>query len=588
MRGTMKLALLAGTSLACSSASAQYLMNNSTPGTFTDISGTGTAIALTGDDNVAAFTSSVTNSLVTSASMFVCTNGFISNSATYNAFTETALPQASVSFGLFPYWDDLFVSTTATPVGSVVQKATTEGGVPVHIVEWVNNRLYPGTSAPASFEVKIWGAGGPALVQYLYGPDMSFGGATGNGASASVGVQWTTTNAVQYSLDTAGSVPNNAVISVVPDSATGACCTGGTCTTVSGAACVSGGGTFLGSAVTCAAGTCVGRCCNTDGTCSVGTQAACTAAGGVFAGTNTDCTAFTCPQPGACCKSGGVCSVAPQAVCVNGGGVYGGDGSTCAAASCNPQYFYDDGVSENNIGFASTAASIAWLNQYAVVNSRSVVNSIDVAFGLNTGSQSLNGAPVTVYLWSDPNGDGSPTDAVVLASASGVVTNSGTDTFNAFPITPTNVGPNGTKFFVGAIVNGVVVTAAGIYPCRIDQTHTQGKSWISGNATTVPIDPANLAASGTGVAVIDSFGAALAGNWMIRADAGTAGSACYANCDNSTQLPFLNVQDFSCFLTKYAAGNSYANCDNSTQIPVLNVQDFSCFLTKYAAGCSAP
>jgi hypothetical protein len=66
------------------------------------------------------------------------------------------------------------------------------------------------------------------------------------------------------------------------------------------------------------------------------------------------------------------------------------------------------------------------------------------------------------------------------------------------------------------------------------------------------------------------------------------GSTCYANCDQSTAVPFLNVQDFSCFLTKYASGDLYANCDNSTQQPVLNVSDFSCFLTKYATGCSAP
>jgi predicted outer membrane repeat protein len=30
----------------------------------------------------------------------------------------------------------------------------------------------------------------------------------------------------------------------------------------------------------------------------------------------------------------------------------------------------------------------------------------------------------------------------------------------------------------------------------------------------------------------------------------------------------------------------YANCDNSTIAPVLNVQDFACFLNKFAAGCS--
>ncbi|MEX2219353.1 MAG: S8 family serine peptidase [Phycisphaerales bacterium] len=60
---------------------------------------------------------------------------------------------------------------------------------------------------------------------------------------------------------------------------------------------------------------------------------------------------------------------------------------------------------------------------------------------------------------------------------------------------------------------------------------------------------------------------------------------CYANCDDSTTAPILNVSDFGCFLTRYAAGEAYANCDQSTTAPVLNVADFGCFLASYAAGC---
>jgi hypothetical protein len=60
---------------------------------------------------------------------------------------------------------------------------------------------------------------------------------------------------------------------------------------------------------------------------------------------------------------------------------------------------------------------------------------------------------------------------------------------------------------------------------------------------------------------------------------------CYPNCDGSTIEPVLNVADFSCFLSKFAAGDPYANCDGSTIEPVLNVADFSCFLSKFAAGC---
>jgi hypothetical protein len=69
-------------------------------------------------------------------------------------------------------------------------------------------------------------------------------------------------------------------------------------------------------------------------------------------------------------------------------------------------------------------------------------------------------------------------------------------------------------------------------------------------------------------------------------NSGSPPAPCYANCDNSTTPPILNVNDFQCFLNKYAAGNSTANCDNSTTPPILNVNDFQCFLNKFAAGCS--
>jgi hypothetical protein len=62
--------------------------------------------------------------------------------------------------------------------------------------------------------------------------------------------------------------------------------------------------------------------------------------------------------------------------------------------------------------------------------------------------------------------------------------------------------------------------------------------------------------------------------------------ACVANCDCSAIAPALNVQDFACFLNRFAAGDPYANCDGSTVAPVLNVQDFACYLNRFAAGCS--
>jgi len=63
-------------------------------------------------------------------------------------------------------------------------------------------------------------------------------------------------------------------------------------------------------------------------------------------------------------------------------------------------------------------------------------------------------------------------------------------------------------------------------------------------------------------------------------------SHCYANCDDSTTAPVLNVADFLCFLNRFYAADPYANCDGSTTPPVLNIGDFSCFLNRFGAGCS--
>jgi hypothetical protein len=131
---------------------------------------------------------------------------------------------------------------------------------------------------------------------------------------------------------------------------------------------------------------------------------------------------------------------------------------------------------------------------------------------------------------------------------------------------------NGTV--LGSRVNGDSTVAWSLLPgsspnnkSRLNTARsTQGfamLAWGNGPFGSVDIQVQNVTAAGT-------FG-----------PAGT----CYANCDQSTIAPILNVNDFSCFLNRYAAGDSYANCDGSTIAPVLNVNDFSCFLNSYAAGC---
>lgn len=91
--------------------------------------------------------------------------------------------------------------------------------------------------------------------------------------------------------------------------------------------------------------------------------------------------------------------------------------------------------------------------------------------------------------------------------------------------------------------------------------------------TNVTLSPAAL----TGYVLWDSGTATL-----------TRVYVCPANCDASTTSPVLNVQDFSCFLNRFASGDTSANCDCSTVAPILNIQDFSCFINRFATGCPPP
>jgi len=70
----------------------------------------------------------------------------------------------------------------------------------------------------------------------------------------------------------------------------------------------------------------------------------------------------------------------------------------------------------------------------------------------------------------------------------------------------------------------------------------------------------------------------------VSSDAATL-TICYANCDCSTGAPALTASDFSCFLSRFRAGDPYANCDGSTGTPSLTAVDFSCFLNAFRAGC---
>jgi hypothetical protein len=120
--------------------------------------------------------------------------------------------------------------------------------------------------------------------------------------------------------------------------------------------------------------------------------------------------------------------------------------SVAAAFGQAVVYSADDGTAETSYGVIPASSAIVWMNRFTAAAGANVITAIDVAFGRYFGgSGMLNGAPVALYVWSDPNNDGNPSDGQVLASATGVTANVDTNIFNRYSIGPVVV-PVGSNF----------------------------------------------------------------------------------------------------------------------------------------------
>jgi len=402
---------------------------------------------------------------------------------------------------------------------------------------------------------------------------------------------------------------------------TGACCFfNGSCVVTSQTNCTSGGGTYHGDGTTCATVNCpqppTGACCFPDA-CLIKTQAQCLAASGVYAGDNVTCAAANCTPPGACCLSDGSCIILPQSKCSSGtvNGTYRGNGTTCATANC-------------------WTAPVLWNNGRFVTHPAGAVGGADgsvVPTGANTLGENMNlGALVRVAdNFTIPAGETWTINRLkVFVYQTGATTSPTTITdlvaqiWDRDPRDPnavlvwgdlvTNIhdlaNSGWSNVYRGALtaVDRPVMRTEGIITAPPLGAGTYWIEWSTrGSLASGPFGPPvtllNDLPTGNALIwrnapytpVVDSTwnlleypgGQPIELPFILEGIKGTA-NACYANCDGSTVAPILNVSDFICFQTKYAAGDSYANCDNSTIPPVLNVSDFICFQTKYSAGCS--
>jgi hypothetical protein len=172
------------------------------------------------------------------------------------------------------------------------------------------------------------------------------------------------------------------------------------------------------------------------------------------------------------------------------------------------QYRIDDGTAESLVGLTAAPGDMILINRFDAVPPFTTIGAISVAFG-----GVPNGRPITVALWSDPNQDGNPSDAVLLATAAGVVANSSSNTFNDYPIPPTQVSG---RFFAGVLVSDLFPGGRPEFPARLDRDMPAMQSWLAfsglGRGNLVDLS-ANLSPP----RLTEASG--FPGNWMVRANA---------------------------------------------------------------------
>jgi uncharacterized membrane protein len=150
----------------------------------------------------------------------------------------------------------------------------------------------------------------------------------------------------------------------------------------------------------------------------------------------------------------------------------------------------------------------------------------------------------------------------------------------AAPSTALAVSADGRRIVgaAGAQLGQPVIWDEGATRRPLSQALTQAGAVIPAGWTLTSVG--GISAEGTVI-----VGSGIDPQGRVQAWRAVLPRACYANCDQSTAAPVLNITDFTCFMQRYAQADPYANCDGSTSAPLLNVADFTCFLQRFWKGC---
>ena len=145
-----------------------------------------------------------------------------------------------------------------------------------------------------------------------------------------------------------------------------------------------------------------------------------------------------------------------------------------------------DGVYEGAVG-SDFLGSIAWLTRFKIEPGQEVLTGVRIGYGLMP-----EGFPVNIGIWSDPNGDGDPTDAILIESIQTPAESPWLPvTIIDVEFPETMIGDPGESVFLGAWVDSLP-GAPDAFPATFDADAVAGTSWWITRFDA--IDPDDLAA----------------------------------------------------------------------------------------------
>lgn len=236
------------------------------------------------------------------------------------------------------------------------------------------------------------------------------------------------------------------------------------------------------------------------------------------------------------------------------------------------EYLIDDGTGNFTIGPSQFDANMTWLNTFEAEPGFERITRVSVSFGDIANNDGVLGSDtVTVAVLEDPTDDGDPSDAVLLATGTGVWTDQASNVFLTFDLDEAAT-VDGT-FFVAVMMD--VIQRAN--PARMDpQGQGAGAlSWLFYNP-----EP-NLGDLGSSPFILRMADSPFIGAWMIRAEGEAPAGPCAA--DLTEPFGVLNFFDALAYIQAFNAGDPDADLAEPTG--VINFFDMLAYLDAFNAGC---